>query len=524
MEQKDKGLKLLKKGHSKIVRAIFSRMGLIFMLMIVQIALIAGFFAGFKNYLPHFVGINTAFSFAMVLVLLNSRSDPTFKITWLIVIAILPVFGALLYAYTQSDLGHRALKSRINDISAKTSGALKSCKRAETLLKDRDSGAAALAKYIGKAGCHPLFCNTDATYIESGAKKLRLLLCELEKAEKYIFLEYFIISKGYMWDKIIDVLKRKAACGVEVRVMYDGTCEFTHLPHSFPAELKKLGIRCKIFAPITPFLSTHYNYRDHRKIAVIDGKVAFTGGINLADEYININSPYGDWKDAGVMIKGSAASSFTFMFLQMWNLDEKCNDFEKYLNVDVQNTFSNTEGFVVPYSDSPLDGFKVGENVYADILNRAKESVSIMTPYLILDGVMENAIKFASERGVEVNIILPGIPDKKAPYALAKTHYVSLLESGVNIYEYTPGFIHAKVFCADGKEAVVGTVNLDYRSLYHHFECATYLYGCDCIEDIEKDFENTLKKCRIVTYDSIKKEKLSTKITGFLLKAVAPLL
>lgn len=305
--------------------------------------------------------------------------------------------------------------------------------------------------------------------------------------------------------------------------MYDGTCEFSTLPHDYPKRLKALGIKCKTFAPVTPFISTHYNYRDHRKILVIDGHTAFNGGVNLADEYINHIVKFGHWKDTAVMIKGEAVKNFTLMFLQMWNIDERVPEFDSFLTASV-SAKKNTSGYVVPYGDCPLDDDKVGERVYMDILNRAKKYVHIMSPYLILDGEMEAALKFAAERGVEVKLILPGIPDKQIPYALAKTHYASLLGSGVEIYEYTPGFVHAKVFVSDDKEAVVGTINLDYRSLYHHFECATYMYGVDCIPEIETDFQSTVAQCRAVTPVTIRHEKLMLKLTGFIMKVLAPLM
>ena len=326
-----------------------------------------------------------------------------------------------------------------------------------------------------------------------------------------------------MWGEVLDILARKAKEGVDVRLMYDGTCEFSTLPHDYPKRLKKLGIKCKMFSPITPFVSTHYNYRDHRKILVIDGHTAFTGGINLADEYINLKSRFGHWKDTAIMVQGKAAESFTLMFLQMWNIDEKVPETEKFLG-KYPIPEKQCKGYVLPYADSPLDNEKTGEMVYIDILNRAQKYVHIMSPYLILDGEMEMAIKFAAERGVEVSLILPGIPDKIMPYSLAKTHYKSLLAAGVKIYEYTPGFVHAKVFVSDDIKAVVGTINLDYRSLYHHFECAAYMYDTECIGDIEKDFQETAAKCRQITLGNLKDIKFGYKILGVILKAVAPLL
>ncbi len=415
------------------------------------------------------------------------------------------------------------MKARIDSLNRSTQDLINQNDDAIASLEKIDASTASLAKYIHSKGCHPIYQNQKIEYFPSGEDKFKSVLCELEKAEKYIFLEYFIIAEGEMWGKVLEILVRKAAMGVDVRLMYDGTCEFTTLPHSYPQKMNGLGIKCKPFAPITPFLSTHYNYRDHRKILVIDGKCAYTGGINFADEYININSKYGHWKDTAVMIKGDAAQSFALMFLKMWNINEKHEDF-RYIQTSQLHSEECGSGFVVPYSDCPLDGDKVGERVYIDILNRATHYVHIMTPYLILDAITENAIKFAAERGVDVTLILPGVPDKKAPYALAKSHYRSLLESGVKIYEYKPGFVHAKVFVCDDVEAVVGTINLDYRSLYHHFECGAYMYGVECISDIKKDYDDTLMLCSEVTLDSIRNEGFLWKLAGFLLKALSPLL
>ena len=325
-----------------------------------------------------------------------------------------------------------------------------------------------------------------------------------------------------MWGEVLEILARKVREGVEVRVMYDGTCEYTTLTRDYTKRLGKLGIKSKVFAPAKAFVSTHYNYRDHRKILVIDGHTAFTGGINLADEYINEVERFGHWKDTAIMIKGEAAKSFTLMFLQLWNIEAKKDQFENYLDIQIPEEVA--EGFIIPYGDCPLDDDKLGERVYMDILNRSHKYVHIMSPYLILDGELETAIKFAAERGVEVSLILPGIPDKRAPYYLAKTHYKTLLESGVKIYEYTPGFVHAKVCVSDDENAVVGTINLDYRSLYHHFECAAYITGAECISEIENDFQKTVNKCKLVTAEDVKKEKITVKIAGVLLKAVAPLL
>lgn len=516
------GIALLDKGKKGFFRAVFSRLGLIVLLLGLQVAVLFSMFQWFGAFIPHIVGVSVAFIVGMVLYLLNSRLDPTAKITWLVVIMLMPVFGALLFFYTQSDLGHRMIKGRLAQLARQTWDAVPQPPGVREALERENPGAASLARYIRRSGCFPVFGRTGVTYFPSGERMWEALLAKLEKAESFIFLEFFIINEGLMWGKILEVLARKAAAGVDVRVMYDGTCEFSTLPCDYPKRLGRLGIQCKVFSPLTPFLSTHYNYRDHRKILVIDGKTAFNGGVNLADEYINHIERFGHWKDAAVMLKGEAVRSFTRMFLEMWAIDEKEPEFDRFILPPAPP--QEGKGFVIPYADCPLDGERVGERVYMDLLNRACRYVHIMTPYLILDGEMETALKFAAERGVEVSLILPGIPDKPVPYALARTHYCSLLDSGVRIYEYAPGFVHSKLFVADGREAVVGTINLDYRSLYHHFECATYMCGADCIADIEADFQGTLKACRPGTKETVRDEKWTQKLTGILLKAVATLL
>ncbi len=523
IDYKNKGLRLIKKGQKGISHAIFSRFGLILFLLFIQVRFLFDIFLWFEDFLPHVMGGSVLFTFLMVVYLLNSRLNPTAKITWLIVIMLLPVFGVLLFLYTQSNIGHRALKKWVNDVIAES----KSCIVQETGVMERftreNCGAASLARYIQRSGCYPVYEKTAVTYFPSGEEKFREMLVQLEAAEHFIFMEYFIVDEGVMWGTILEILVKKAAAGVDVRVMYDGTCEFSLLPHDYPKRLRALSIKCKMFAPVAPFISTHYNYRDHRKILVIDGHTAFNGGVNLADEYINQKERFGHWKDTAVMLQGEAVKSFTLMFLQMWDMDKKEKEYARFLSYPV-NPRENAKGWVIPYGDCPLDNDKVGERVYMDILNRAVSYVHIMSPYLILDGETETALKFAAERGVEVVLLLPGIPDKEVPYALAKTHYPSLLASGIQIYEYTPGFVHAKVFVSDDREAVVGTINLDYRSLYHHFECATYLYKAGCIPQIEDDFQATLAKCRRVSKETIRKEKWRVKLLGRLMKVIAPLL
>ena len=518
-----RGLSLLKKSKKGLSQAVFSRTGLITVLLMMNTGLLALLFWRFYEYLPHFYGTSAVLSAVMVLTVLNGHHDPSSRVTWLIIVMCSPVFGSLLYFYVRSDVGHRRLRDRIRELIQATGELLPQDPEVTDAFERRDPGAAGLARYLHRTDYFTACGNTDAVYFPSGETMFARLLAELEQARDFIFLEYFIVEEGKMWGQILEILARKAAQGVDVRVMYDGFCEFVLLPRDYPQMLRNLGITCRVFSPVTPFVSTHYNYRDHRKIAVIDGHTAFTGGVNLADEYINETVRFGHWKDTGLMVKGDAARGFTLMFLQMWSIEDSHINFDRFLYRPMP-PIREDGGFVIPYWDCPLDQRKVAQQVYMDILNRARRYVHIMTPYLILDSEMENALKFAAERGVDVRLILPGIPDKKLPYALAKTHYHSLLDSGVRIFEYTPGFVHAKSFVCDDKEAVVGTINLDYRSLYHHFECAAYLYGAECIGDIEADYQATERKCRRVTRETVKAEKFSVKLMGCLLKIIAPLL
>lgn len=520
----DGGIRLLRKGQKGLIHAIFSRFGLVLVLLVLQFGALFSLMRWFSNLLPHYLGGTLLVTAVMMVYLLNQDMNNSVRIPWLVVTALAPVLGVLLFCYTKEDVGHRVLKKRLLELEGQTRSQLPQPKKASKALDTDCPGAASLAQYLrGRGGGFPVYENTQVTYFPSGEAKFAALLPQLESATQYIFLEYFIIDEGLMWGRILEILARKAAQGVDVRVMYDGTCEFSTLPRDYPRRLEALGIRCKVFAPVTPFVSTHYNYRDHRKILVVDGRVGFTGGVNLADEYINHVEKYGRWKDAAVMLEGEGVRTMTALFLQMWSIQRE-PEFAQFLTHPLPQTQAN--GFVIPYGDCPLDGERVGEMVYIDLLNRARRSVHIITPYLILDGELETALRFAAERGVDVHLILPGKPDKWFAYALAKTHYLPLLSSGVKISEWVPGFTHAKVMIMDGQEAVVGTINLDYRSLYHHFENAVWMRSVDCLPRIEADFQDTLAQCRTVepTRQSVWQGKKLLHLVGMVLKFIAPLI
>ena len=517
--------RLAKPKRKGILGLIFSRFFIIVLLILLELAVLILPIILLQDWLHHYYIALLVFTLIIMLYLFNSKMDSTAKLTWMLIISAFQVAGALMLLFTQVNFGHRMVKERANERIRETKDAVPQDPRVLARLREEDSYTDDLVTYLNRSGCFPAFAGTETTYFPIGEEKFKAMLTELEKAEKYIFMEYFIIEEGYMWGKILDILIAKAKAGVDVRVMYDGMCEISTLPSNYTNLLEKQGIKAKSYAPITPFLSSHYNYRDHRKICVIDGKVAFNGGVNLADEYINKIERFGHWKDTAVMLKGDAVRSFTLMFLQMWNTLEDHPDYKEALEPapDVSAEI-HPSGYVIPYCDNPLDDDKVGEAVYMDVLNRAGRYVHIMSPYLILDGELETALKYAGQRGIDVKLILPGIPDKKIAFSLAKSHYRSLLAAGVKIYEYTPGFVHAKVWTSDDEKAVVGTINLDYRSLYHHFECATYMYKTDCIPLIERDFQETLAKCKEITEESVREMGTFYKIMGPIAKLIAPLL
>ncbi len=514
--------RVLQKSRGGLLRIVFSRTMIIVALLLVNFLLVFSFMFDLFQGLPILFGSMVVFTAIMELFVLNTREDPTVKLSWCVIIAVLPLFGAFLYFFVRFDPGHRAHKHLVNSSIQASLPYGEQHSALSEKIRQEDPELYNLTQYLSRQGHFPVYRNTSATYFPLGEDMFREMLIQLEKAENFIFMEYFLVARGQMWDSILEILQRKAQQGVEVRVMYDGMCAFVNLPYDYPKELEKMGIRCKMFSPVRPFVSTHYNNRDHRKITVIDGHTAFTGGINLEDCYINREVRYGHWKDTAVMVQGEAAQGFTRMFLQLWNATEKQRIFKPYLALP--ENLPEARGYVIPYGDSPTDAEQIGEMVYLHILNQARRYVYIMTPYLILDDKMVTALQFAAQRGVDVRIVLPHIPDKQSAFLLAKTHYRELIGAGVRIYEYTPGFVHAKVFLSDDICGVVGTINLDYRSLYHHFECGAYLHKVDALADIKADFADTMEKSQEITMAEVKKQSLLTRLSGKLLKIAAPLM
>ena len=468
-------------------------------------------------------------SILLVLWIVNKEINPSYKLAWTILILVLPVFGMVVYLLFGESRVAKKMTEESDAVVQEIENYFRENDKVREKIEALDEGISNQSAYIRDYAKFPLHSHTSTRYYPLGEAMFLDMLEDLKRAKHFIFLEYFIIHEGKMWNSILEILEQKVKEGVEVRFLYDGMCCLSLLPYHYPQELESYGIQCHMFAPIVPALSTRQNNRDHRKIVVIDGKVAFTGGINLADEYINRKERFGHWKDTAIMITGEAVRSFTIMFLEMWSVDKNLRNmplelFEKYLDIVPDKESEPGDGFIMPYGDSPLDNEAVGEQVYMDILYTAKDYVHIMTPYLILSNEMITALTYAAKRGVDVKIIMPHIPDKWYAFVLAKTYYNELLDAGVKIYEYTPGFVHAKVFTSDDEKAVVGTINLDYRSLYLHFECAVYLYQNEEIPSIEEDFQETFAKCQEVLPSDYKRQKFFDRMAGRVLRILAPLM
>jgi len=488
----------------KIFRVLFSRFTVVSLLILFQLQIILISAFRFTEYFIYYYLFATLLSLGLTMRIVSRKEAAEYKIAWMATVLLIPVFGGMLYLIFSGNKLSAHKKKKMARINESMKNTLTTDTSHESLF-EQDSDAGFQSRYILSGAFSPPFVNTEVEYFPLGDELFPAMLRELEMAEKYIYLEYFIIEEGKMWNSILDVLEKKAREGLDIRIIYDDMGTIMLLPGDYAEKLRAEGIRCHVFNRFVPVLSARLNNRNHRKIGIIDGKVAITGGINLADEYINEKERFGHWKDNAVLLRGDAAWSMTVMFLTMWDYLEEsggaAKSYEHYRPVDFGITRPQASGVVQPYTDNPLDNEAVGETIYLNMINRAKRYVYITTPYLIIDELMENALCTAAKCGIDVRIITPGIGDKKIVFETTKSYYENLIRSGVKIYEYTPGFIHAKTFICDDEYATVGTVNLDFRSLYLHFECGVWMYRCRVITDIKRDFEDTMKKSAPVRWE-----------------------
>ena len=506
----------------KILRFLTQRVVLTALLILIQALLLFGIIWKLNNYFIYFYAFSVLLSLLLTLRIINNKSNPAFKIAWLIPILLFPVLGGLVYLVFGSDRTGKYIRNKMGRIEKEMQDGISKANERSGIEK-MPPDVVNQSHYISNSAHCPPYKNTTVEYLPMGEVKFERMVQELKKAKRYIFMEYFIIQEGTMWNTILDVLEEKAKEGVDVRVIYDDMGCILTLPTGYEKTLREKGIQCQIFNPFIPILSSHFNTRDHRKICVIDGNVGFTGGINLADEYINGYEKHGHWKDTAILLKGEAVFSLTTMFLSMWDYLIK-KEGEDYAAYYPDSWDENAQGIVQPFADNPLDDEAVGETVYLNLINKAKRYVYITTPYLILSNEMVTAMNTAAKSGVDVRIITPHVPDKWYVHAVSRSYYEMLVEAGVKIYEYTPGFVHAKTFVVDDEYAVVGTINLDYRSLYLNFECAAWMYKASCVTDVRDDFLKTQQMSQEITLEECRNISIPRRLGRSVLRVLAPLM
>lgn len=506
-------------------KLLFHRMGIMCVLLLLQIALYAAGILLLRDS-QIFGLVRTAFMILSVLSvvwIVGSNTNPGYKIGWIILVLALVPFGSLAYVLLGGNRMSPFNQRRLRIMERRMRQHLgRECERSRSLAALLGEDAGCLARYLEKTSFCPVYGNTAVKYYPLGDDCYQDILDALNSAERYIFIEYFIIEEGKLWNSVLEILEEKVSQGVEVRVIYDDVGSMFTLPANYPARLEKKGIHCRVFNRLVPILSLRQNNRDHRKYMIVDGKVAFTGGINMADEYINVKPRFGHWKDSAIRLEGDAVWSMTVSFLSMWDFTR--NEEERFAPFHPEPAHGGAEGYVQPYHDCPWDEEPVGQTVYLNLINRAKKYVYITTPYLIIDYSITMALTSAAKSGVDVRIITPHIPDKKTVFEVTRAYYQELLEAGVQIFEYEPGFIHSKNFVVDDLYATVGTVNLDYRSMFLHFENGVVLYDTPTVAEIRDDFLDTQTKCLMVTETECRLVPWYRKLVRSILKIFAPLL
>lgn len=525
-QKKSKKIKKSKIGSVNKSGQYFSlKLMAVIFLIILQISYILLIYIKMREYIIYWQTGALLLSFLVVLHIVNKQENPAYKLAWVVLVLAFPLIGGALYVMLAGNRTRKKFIKECLENHVDTFKYMPDDTEVQEEIKEKSKSAGVQANYISRYAGYSVYKNTEVTYFPLGENNFERLIHELKQAKHFIFLEYFIIKQGEMWNSVLEVLTEKASQGVDVRLIYDDLGCAMWIPSRFKREMQEAGIKVVPFNPIAPVINLRQNNRDHRKITVIDGHTGFTGGINLADEYINKGSKFGHWKDTGIMLKGDAVWNLTLMFLQTWSmLSHEEEDYSKYAYDKYFDYEIHGNGYVLPYGDTPVDDEIVGENIYLNMINKAKKYIYITTPYLIIDNEMHTALTLAAKSGIDVRIITPGIPDKKAVYMVTQSYYYHLIKAGVRIYQYTPGFIHAKTVVMDDSIATVGTVNFDFRSLYLHFECGVWMYDTEAVEAIKQDYLETLEKCDEVTLEEIEKTSGVKKLKQSILRLVAPLL
>jgi cardiolipin synthase len=475
-----------------------------------------------NKYIPYFYLAVFATEVVCVLTIINSNENPDYKIPWLLLVLLVPIAGFMIYFMFYDRRLSRKYIKRLTQIRSRQI----QTEDAEVIekLEAEDRQAGLNARLLCKMADTHIYQNTEAEYFEMGEKLFAAMIEDLKKAEKFIFMEYFIIEEGIFWNSILEILKEKAAQGVEVRVLYDDIGCMCTLPGDYYKTLRSYGIQAVCFGRLKGEATNEFNNRSHRKITVIDGKVAFTGGVNIADEYINEKSLYGVWKDVGIRLCGEAAAQFVSIFLADYEMNRKApvEEFDRYFH---QGISMKNDGYVIPFGDGPgpMYQYRVAKTMILSMLNQSQNYVYIMTPYLIIDSELCRAIENAAMRGIDVRIVTPHIPDKKIVFMMTRSYYKRLMDAGVKIYEFESGFVHAKVYLSDDHVGIVGTINMDYRSLVHHFENGVWIYRHDVLRAVKSDMEHTMGKSIKMRQELIKNTLLKRFIRA-VVYVISPLL
>ncbi len=506
----------------RVLNLVFSRIVVTGVLLLLQAFWLFTLFYWLADYAKWFGGVGVAMSIIMCLALIRQDSTvPEFKISWMILFAVMPVQGGILYLLWGNKRPALGLRHRLERAEDAMAPARKDDPDAAAALQRQDPRAALTARYLHDYGPMPVCGGTAAKYYPDGQSMFADMLPALQGAQHSIYVESFIIGMGEMWGQIHEILRRKAAAGLDVRVIYDDAGCLSLLPHNYAEMMRADGIRAFSFNRCVPVLNLVMNNRDHRKIMVIDGQIAFTGGVNLADEYINKIVRFGYWKDSGVRLDGPGAASLANIFLTFWKAKYPDEDLDAGCDLPAAVPVE-TDCLVQPFADTPVDREAVAKNVYLELINQAQKRLYICTPYLILDNDLLSCLRLAAKRGVDVRIYTPGVPDKPTIYQLTRSYFPHLLRAGVKIYSYTPGFLHAKTWLVDDRIAAVGTVNLDYRSLYLHFENSVLLYGGAVLDDVRRDLAEIEKESAAVTLADCRTGFFGTLYSA-VLRLVAPL-
>lgn len=511
----------------KILNKIFGRLGFTIIIILLQVFWIVATLYEAAEINPWVsIGIRVI-SVIVALYVVYKDQSPHSKLSWIFLILFLPIVGCPLYFILgRSDMTKRS-RERMSMIQNMVAPLRRRQEAVERYLQETDSIAYKQSAFLTQTARYPVYMEKDTTYYSVGDDMFVDLIQDIKNAKEFIFLEFFIMKPGYMFDTLIEALQERADNGVEVRLIYDDMGCIDEFPVKHYKSLQAKGIHVACFNPFKPFLSIIMNNRDHRKIVVIDGKVAYTGGLNIADEYINKIERFGHWKDAGMRMTGDCVWSFTSMFLEMWSfITRKSEDYSRFkrMNNDYVSLIKEKKGFIQPYGDCPLDKIHVCEAVYLNLVNNARKYVYIFTPYLIIGAELTTALINAARSGVDVRIVTPAIPDKKMVFLLTQANYENLIRGGVKIYQYTPGFIHSKCFVVDDEYASVGTTNLDFRALYLHFECGTYMYQTECVKDIAKDALQTFEVSRQISLEECENKNFLYQLFLSVLHLFSPLL